>query len=75
MFSDLSPESGPPVCHLNEYTPRGRPLRRGAPARILRGPLRELEGLYAGQAAHERVAVLLSTLGRVTLARQDVEAI
>jgi transcription antitermination factor NusG len=50
-------------------------LRRGDPVRIVRGPLRELEGLYAGQAAHERVAVLLATLGRVTLPKDAVEAV
>jgi transcriptional antiterminator RfaH len=53
-------------------------LRRGDAVRVLRGPFRELEGLFAGQAPHERVAILLSLLGghqRVTLPRADVEAI
>jgi transcriptional antiterminator RfaH len=55
-----------------------RELRRGDRVRVVRGPLRELEGLCAGQAAHERVAILLSLLGRqsrIVLARDDVEAI
>jgi transcription antitermination factor NusG len=55
-----------------------RNLRHGAAVRVLRGPFRELEGLFAGQAPHERVAILLSLLGghqRVTLPRADVEAI
>jgi transcriptional antiterminator RfaH len=55
-----------------------RELRCGDAVRITRGPFRELEGLFAGQAPHERVAILLSLLGgqqRVTLARDAVEAI
>jgi hypothetical protein len=54
-----------------------RPLRRGDRVRVLRGPFCELEGLFAGQAAHDRVAILLSLLGghqRVTLPKDDVEA-
>jgi hypothetical protein len=52
-------------------------LRRGDRVRVLRGPFCELEGLFAGQAAHDRVAILLSLLGghqRVTLPKDDVEA-
>jgi transcriptional antiterminator RfaH len=52
-----------------------RRLVRGRLVRILRGPFRHLEGLVAGLAPHERVAILLGTLGRVTLPRGDVEAI
>jgi transcriptional antiterminator RfaH len=52
-----------------------RELVRGTPVRIVRGPFRELEGLYAGQAPHERVAVLLARLGRVTLPKDDVKPI
>jgi transcription antitermination factor NusG len=53
-------------------------LRRGDPVRILRGPFCEQLALYQEQAAHERVAVLLSLLGgqrRLTLRAGDVEAI
>jgi transcription antitermination factor NusG len=53
-------------------------LRPGDRVTVTRGPLRGLEGLYAGQAPHERVAVLLALLGgqqRVTLPRDDVEAL
>ena len=42
--------------------------------RAVRGPLSGLGGLYAGQAPHERVAILLTLLGglrRVTLAQKD----
>ena len=38
-------------------------LRRGDPVRIVRGPFRDHLALYAGQAPHERVAVLLQLLG------------
>jgi hypothetical protein len=43
--------------------------------RITKGLLCGLSGLYAGQRGHERVAVLLSALGRVELAKGDVEAV
>jgi hypothetical protein len=52
-----------------------RPLRCGDPVRITCGPLRGLEGLFAGMSGHERVAVLLAAPGRVTLPRDDVEAL
>jgi transcriptional antiterminator RfaH len=55
-----------------------RELRRGDRVRVLSGPFRKLEGLYAGQAPHERCEVLLMLLGahqRVTLPRDDVEAV
>jgi transcriptional antiterminator RfaH len=38
-------------------------FRRGDQVRIVRGPFREHLALYAGQTAHERVAVLLQLLG------------
>jgi len=34
-----------------------------------------LTGLYAGMRGHERVAVLLNALGKVELAKSDVETI
>jgi transcriptional antiterminator RfaH len=58
-----------------ELPPR---LKRGDAVRVLRGPFEGHLALYQGQAAHERVAVLLALLGgrqRVTLPRGDVEAI
>jgi transcriptional antiterminator RfaH len=51
-------------------------LRRGEPVRILQGPFRGCLALYAGQAPHERVAVLLTLLGgrqRVTLSSGSIE--
>jgi hypothetical protein len=42
------------------------------------GPLEGQRGLYAGQASHERVAVLLALLGsqrRVVLLKHDVESV
>lgn len=53
-------------------------LRCGDRVRIARGPLREQLALYAGQAPHQRVAVLLALLGaqqRVLLPRGDIEAV
>ena len=38
-------------------------FRRGDQVRIVQGPFREHLALYAGQTAHERVAVLLQLLG------------
>jgi transcription antitermination factor NusG len=58
--------------------PRPRGLHVGDPVRVLRGPFVGKLGLYAGQAPHERVAVLLALLGgqqRVTLPKGDIEAI
>jgi transcriptional antiterminator RfaH len=55
-----------------------RPLEPGDRVRIMQGPLARQIGLFAGMRAHERVAVLLEILGsrqRVTLAREDVEAL
>jgi transcription antitermination factor NusG len=55
-----------------------RKLARGDAVRVTSGPLRDLIGLYQGQAPHERVAVLLALFGgaqRVTLPRGDVEAV
>jgi transcriptional antiterminator RfaH len=43
--------------------PKPRGLRRGDRVRIVRGPFANHLALYAGQSAHERVAVLLQLLG------------
>jgi transcription antitermination factor NusG len=53
-------------------------LRRGDRVKVRSGPFRDHLGLYAGQAAGERVAVLLGLLGgsvRVTLADSAIEAV
>jgi transcriptional antiterminator RfaH len=50
-------------------------LKPGDPVRIRKGLLRGLSGLYAGMRGQERVAVLLSALGKVELAKGDIEAI
>jgi hypothetical protein len=45
---------------------------------ILQGPFAGHLGLYAGRRAHERVLVLLASLGgqqRVELAKDDVEGV
>jgi transcriptional antiterminator RfaH len=58
--------------------PQPRGLKPGDRVRVLGGPLVGLAGLYAGQAPHERVAVLLAVLGgprRVVLPKSDVEAV
>ena len=50
-------------------------LRRGDPVRIVRGAFSGCLALYAGQAPHERVAVLLQLLGsqrRTELSAGDV---
>jgi transcription antitermination factor NusG len=55
-----------------------RSLLPGDRVQILQGPFARQIGLFAGMRAHERVAVLLEILGsrqRVTLAREDVEAL
>jgi transcriptional antiterminator RfaH len=52
-------------------------LRHGDRVRITRGPFCEQLALYAGQAPHERIAILLSLFGRqsrIVLGREDVEA-
>jgi transcriptional antiterminator RfaH len=52
-------------------------LKPGDPVRVVRGPFSDHVGLYAGQAPHERVAILLRILGgrqRVELPMADVEA-
>jgi transcription antitermination factor NusG len=49
-------------------------LRPGDQVRIVRGALAGLPGLVDGLRPHERVAVLLAVLGRVTLSAADVEA-
>ena len=48
-------------------------LHPGDPIRVTRGLLTGVLGLYAGQRGHERVAVLLAALGRMTLPAGDVE--
>lgn len=53
-------------------------LHRGDAVRVTRGPFQSLVGLYAGQAPHERVAILLSVLGsqqRVTLPKDAIAAV
>jgi transcriptional antiterminator RfaH len=53
-------------------------LEVGDRVRVLHGPFRETIGLFAGQAAHERIAILLSLFGsqrRIELAGDDVEAV
>jgi transcriptional antiterminator RfaH len=55
-----------------------RVLKRGDRVRILAGPFSGHLAIYAGMAAHERVAVLLEMLGRqqrVTLVDRDVGVI
>jgi transcriptional antiterminator RfaH len=62
---------------LVELPPPPR-LQRGDRVRVLRGPFREQLALYDGQAAHERIAVLLALFSgprRVTLPRDDIEAV
>jgi transcriptional antiterminator RfaH len=52
-------------------------MKVGDRVRVLGGPLVGFAGLYAGQAPHERVAVLLAVLGgqrRVVLPKGDVAA-
>jgi transcription antitermination factor NusG len=52
--------------------------RPGDPVRVICGPLSGLEGLYAGQAPHERVAILLTLLGslqRVTLPENQIDVV
>jgi transcriptional antiterminator RfaH len=43
--------------------PESRGFKPGDRVRIISGPFREYLALYVGQAAHERVAVLLQLLG------------
>jgi transcription antitermination factor NusG len=53
-------------------------FRRGERLHIVRGALQGLDGLYQGQAPHERVRVLLSLLGAprvIELAADDVRRI
>jgi transcriptional antiterminator RfaH len=51
-----------------------RELRRGDAVRITRGVFRDQLALYQGMSGHERCAVLLGALGKVTLPAGDVEA-
>jgi len=53
-------------------------LQLGQKVRVVRGPFAGHLALYAGQAAHERVAILLLLLGaqtRVVLPKSAVEAV
>jgi transcriptional antiterminator RfaH len=50
-------------------------LQRGERVRIIAGPFCGQLGFYDGMAANDRVMVLLSVLGRVTLPARDVEAV
>jgi transcription antitermination factor NusG len=50
-------------------------LRRGARVRILRGPFAGELAIFADMKPHERVEVLLRVLGKVTLAKRDVEVV
>jgi hypothetical protein len=52
-----------------------RRLRCGDQVRIVHGPFREHLALYAGQAAHERVAVLLQLLGGQQRAELPADAV
>jgi transcription antitermination factor NusG len=55
--------------------PQPPQLKPGDQVRITKGLLCGLAGLYAGMRGHDRVAVLLSALGKVELPKGDVEAI
>jgi transcriptional antiterminator RfaH len=58
--------------------PKPPALQRGDRVRIIAGPFSEHLALYAGQTAHERVAVLLRVLGgqqRVELPAGAIEAV
>jgi transcription antitermination factor NusG len=55
--------------------PQSPQLKPGDPVRITKGLLCGLCGLYAGMRGHQRVAVLLSALGKVELPQRDVEAV
>jgi transcriptional antiterminator RfaH len=58
--------------------PKPPGMKVGDRVRVLGGPLVGFAGLYAGQAPHERVAVLLTVLGgqrRVVLPKGDIEAV
>jgi transcriptional antiterminator RfaH len=49
-------------------------FRRGDKVRITRGPLVGLEGLVEGLRPQQRIEILLAALGRVELAKGDIEA-
>jgi transcriptional antiterminator RfaH len=58
--------------------PKSPPLRRGDRVRILRGPFCNHLAIFADMKPRERVDVLLRLLGgeqRVTMAKQDIEAL
>jgi transcription antitermination factor NusG len=54
--------------------PEAPRLKPGDPVHIVHGALTGLPGLVAGMRGHERVAILLAVLGRVTLPAGDVES-
>jgi transcriptional antiterminator RfaH len=60
---------------LVELPTKRETLHVGDQVRILQGPFVGLSGLYQGQRPHQRVLVLLALLGRVELAKSDVEAV
>jgi transcriptional antiterminator RfaH len=73
VIADLRERERNGVIYLPERKPR-----RGDVVRVLRGPFRELVGLYAGMKPRERVEVLLSLLGqqtRIELARADIDMV
>jgi transcriptional antiterminator RfaH len=55
--------------------PKPRGLKPGDRVRIISGPFRERLALYAGQTAHERVAVLMQLLGGQQRAELPADAI
>jgi transcriptional antiterminator RfaH len=52
--------------------PEAPRLKPGDPVHIMRGAFAGLSGLVAGMRDHERVAILLAALGRLTLPAGDV---
>jgi transcriptional antiterminator RfaH len=54
---------------------RAAPFKVGDRVRVTAGTLRGLEGLVAGMRSHERVAVLLQALGRITLPQDAIEVV
>ena len=53
--------------------PEAPRLKPGDLVHIMRGAFAGLSGLVAGMRGHERVAILLAALGRLTLPAGDVE--
>jgi transcription antitermination factor NusG len=63
VIADLRSREGPDGLVVLPTAPKPRGLRRGDRLRITQGPLRDQFGIYAGQRAHERVAILLTLFG------------